>query len=225
MPDVKRLLIKDIPGTDYTYEQAIRVYLWNKAGFDIPGLTKTDKAKLVKAIENDDRLKLFAESVEWISNKATGIIEPGTDWYGGNLSTDINEILQSARQNLLAEWKDNISIIFSEKNLNKIEAIYGSNFREAFEDILWRMENGTNRRHGSNKIVNNFMDWINGSIATTMFVNLRSAVLQGLSTVNFINWHDNNILKAAAAFANLPQFVSDFIMIFNSNWLKQRRKL
>ena len=67
------------------------------------------------------------------------------------------------------------------------------------------------------------MDWINGSIGATMFVNMRSAVLQGLSTVNFINWHDNNPFKAAAAFANLPQFCKDFMMIFNSNWLRQRR--
>ena len=67
------------------------------------------------------------------------------------------------------------------------------------------------------------MNWINGSIGTTMFFNARSAVLQTLSMVNFINFEDNNIFAAAKAFANQKQFWADFIMIFNSDMLKQRR--
>ena len=38
-----------------------------------------------------------------------------------------------------------------------------------------------------------------------------------------MNWHDNNPLKAAKAFANQKQFWSDFSMIFNSDYLKARR--
>tara|TARA_R100000900_G_C3335697_1_gene164245 strand:+ start:5 stop:1486 length:1482 start_codon:yes stop_codon:yes gene_type:complete len=56
-----------------------------------------------------------------------------------------------------------------------------------------------------------------------MFFNIRSAVLQTISATNYINWSDNNPLKAAAAFANQPQFWSDFVMLFNSDYLKQRR--
>jgi len=56
-----------------------------------------------------------------------------------------------------------------------------------------------------------------------MFFNIRSAALQTISTVNFINWADNNMFKAAAAFANQPQFWKDFAFIFNSDMLKQRR--
>merc|ERR1712159_595906 len=56
-----------------------------------------------------------------------------------------------------------------------------------------------------------------------MFFNMRSAVLQTISTVNFINHTDNNMFKAAAAFANQPQFWKDFSFIFNSDMLKQRR--
>ena len=56
-----------------------------------------------------------------------------------------------------------------------------------------------------------------------MFFNARSAVLQTLSTVNFINFGDNNIFKAAARFADQKQFWKDFSMIFNSDVLKQRR--
>ena len=53
--------------------------------------------------------------------------------------------------------------------------------------------------------------------------NTRSALLQTLSIANFINWGDNNPAKAAAAFANQKQFWADFSMLFNSNFLKQRR--
>ena len=47
--------------------------------------------------------------------------------------------------------------------------------------------------------------------------------LQTISSVNFINWSDNNPLKAAAAFANQKQYWSDFATIFNSAKLKERR--
>jgi len=56
-----------------------------------------------------------------------------------------------------------------------------------------------------------------------MFFNTRSALLQTLSTVNFINWGDNNPMAAAKAFSNQKQFWSDFAMLFNSDFLKQRR--
>ena len=56
-----------------------------------------------------------------------------------------------------------------------------------------------------------------------MFFNARSAVLQTLSTVNFINFEDNNIFAASKAFANQKQYWSDFAFIFNSDFLKQRR--
>ena len=50
-----------------------------------------------------------------------------------------------------------------------------------------------------------------------MFFNIRSAVLQTISFANFINWTDNNPLKAAQAFANQPQFWKDFSYIWNSS--------
>ena len=56
-----------------------------------------------------------------------------------------------------------------------------------------------------------------------MFLNRRSAVLQLISNINFINWSDNNPLKAAGAFANQKQYWSDVAYIFNSDKLKQRR--
>ena len=56
-----------------------------------------------------------------------------------------------------------------------------------------------------------------------MFFNMRSAVLQTISAVNFVNWSDNNPLKAAAAFGNQPQYWSDVIKLMNSDYLVERR--
>jgi len=56
-----------------------------------------------------------------------------------------------------------------------------------------------------------------------MFFNVRSAVLQQMSLVNFINFGDNNIFKFAKAFANKKQYWADWSMLFNSDYMKQRR--
>ena len=160
-----------------------------------------------------------------ISKAKDGYVEPSENWAVEDIRTDLmNAVNGIGRKSFFAEFLENSDMVFSEENLNKIEAIYGSNFREALEDMLYRVENGTNRSFGSNRLVNRFMNWINGSIGTTMFFNSRSAVLQTLSTVNFINWSDNNVLAAAKAFANQKQFWADFSMIFNSDMLKQRRE-
>ena len=93
----------------------------------------------------------------------------------------------------------------------------------AIKDILYRTKTGRNRPSGQNKIVNVFMNYLNGSVASTMFFNMRSAVLQQMSMVNFINFADNNIFAAAKAFANQKQYWSDWATIFNSDFMKQRR--
>jgi len=123
----------------------------------------------------------------------------------------------------MKEFIDNKELIFSKENLNKIQAIYGTDFRSSLEDILWRMENGTNRRTGQSKLVNQWTEWVNNSVGAIMFFNFRSAVLQTISAVNFVNWSDNNPLKAGAAIANFPQYAKDFTTLFNSDMLKQRR--
>ena len=57
-----------------------------------------------------------------------------------------------------------------------------------------------------------------------MFFNMRSAVLQLLSIVNFLNFEGNNIFSAAAMFANQKQYWSDFLLLFNSDYLSARRE-
>ncbi len=223
-PEVGKRLRNKAEGTPFTNEDAIRVYLWDKAGFDIPGLFDNQIEDLVEHVENDPELKAFAEGLSIVSRGPEGYIKPNETWVAESIGSDLNNAVDKiGRADFLREWIENKNEIFSPENLNKIEAIYGKGFREALENMLHRMETGKNRIQGKDKIVNWFLDWVNGSVGAVMFVNVRSAVLQTISTVNFINWADNNIFKAAAAFANQPQFWKDFSFIFNSDMLKQRR--
>ena len=216
-PGVIKNINKIVPGTSFTNDTAIRVYLWTKAGFSIPGISKTLQNKLVAHVNNNPNIKAFADGLSIITRRK--------DWVAESIPTDLRNVVDKiGRREFLQEWIDNKNIIFSPENLNKIEALYGSSFRSALEDILYRMEYGGNRKQGSSKIVNMFTDWINGSVGAIMFFNTRSSLLQTMSIVNFINWHDNNIFKASAAFANQKQFWKDFVMLFNSPMLKQRRK-
>tara|TARA_Y100001937_G_scaffold84688_1_gene114556 strand:- start:7870 stop:18288 length:10419 start_codon:yes stop_codon:yes gene_type:complete len=232
MPGVVKNLNNIVEGTDFTYDQAIRVYLWAKNDIEIPGISNRDTKTLVNTIENDQQLKTFADFLGKLTKQPEGYVQPSEYWTVTNIGADLESITSNeGRDFYLQEFKENRRKIFGEwyrgrligPNMNKIEALYGSRYREALEDILWRMENGTNRGFGSNRLTNSFSNWVNNSVGAIMFFNARSAILQTLSTVNFINWSDNNILKAGLAFANQPQFWKDFSYIFNSDMLKQRR--
>ncbi len=224
-PEIRKKLNKKIGDTGFTHSDAIRVYLWDKFGFEIPGLDDSDIKELVDLVKKDIKLQNFADRVGRISKRPEGYVEPNENWISEDIRNDLIAATDKiGRKEFFAKFIENKKIIFSNANLNKIEEVYGTAFRDALEDMLYRIENGTNRTFGKNRFVNNFMDWINGSVGATMFFNARSAVLQTISTVNFINWNDNNIFKAAKAFADQKQFWSDFSMIFNSDMLKQRRR-
>ena len=224
-PEIRKLLTKKTPDGDFFYSDAVRVYLWDKFGFNIPNLNEADKQALVELIKSDPELKAYADSIGKISRVEEGYVEPSENWDIGDIRTDLADATDKVgRKKYFAEFIENVETIFNKDNLNKIEAAYGSNLREALEDVLYRTINGTNRKTGSNRIVNRLLDYLNGSVGAVMFFNARSAVLQQLSFVNFLNFADNNIFAASRAFADQKQFWSDYLMIFNSDMLKQRRK-
>ena len=222
---VHKTLYKKVAGTTFTTDAAIRVYLWDKAGFEIPGLDEATKQKLIDYVEGNTKVKQYADTLSKITRTKEGYIQPKEGWSVGTIASDLNDIVNKVgRKQFLQDWIENKNAIFTPDNMNKIEAVYGTNFRKALENILYRMENGTNRRLSPDSNVNALLDWINGSVGAIMFFNIRSASLQTMSTVNFINWTDNNLFRAGKAFANQKQFWKDFAMLFNSPQLKQRRK-
>ena len=212
-PTVKKLG-KLTPDGDYTYDQAIRVYLWTKSGFEIDGLSKRDAKKLIELVEADESMTAYADGLQLISKREKWV-KPSEYWDAETLLSDLNNMTEKeGRKAYLEEFIENADAIFNDENLYKIEALYGTKHTDALRDILYRMKNGTNRPSGSNKNVNKFNNWLNNSIGAIMFFNRRSALLQTLSTANFINWSDNNPAKAALAFANQPQFWKDFAKNF-----------
>jgi len=216
-------LNKKITGEPYTVGNAIRVYTWGQQGMSIPGLSKTDQKILEDYVTADENLQLFANELIAI-NKDNGYPKPTEGWLAGTITTDLLSGLNTVvRAKYLKQWQNNVDEVFNETNMNKLEAAYGKGYRDALENMLGRMKTGSNRGFKGDTLTGRFIDWINNSVGAIMFFNMRSAVLQTISAVNFVNWSDNNPLKAAAAFGNQPQYWSDVIKLMNSDYLVERR--
>ena len=220
---VPKNLSKKIEGTDYTREQAIRVYIWNKQKMNIPGISDKDISQLSNYVADDANLQAFADQLINMQ-LGDGYVKPKEGWPAGTITTDILEGLNTTkRAKYLNKWQENVDAIFSEENLNKLQAIYGLNYRKALENMLKRMKSGRNRSFPGDSLTGRFTDWLTGSVGAIMFFNTRSAILQTISSINFINFTDNNILAAGKAFANQKQYWSDFMKLINSDFLKERR--
>ncbi len=221
---VPKNLQKKITGEPYTNEQAVRVYIWNKQGMTIPGLSKADLKLLTEHVESKPVYKAFGDQLIAI-NKDDGYSSPKSSWLAGTVTTDLMDNLGTTkRAKHLGEWQRNVDVIFSDKNLNKMEAAFGLAHRQALEGILERMRTGRNRSFQGDSLTGKVTDWLTNSIGTIMFFNTRSALLQTISSVNFINFKDNNIFAAGKAFANQPQYWKDFMSLMNSEFLVDRRR-
>ena len=208
---------------EYTLQNVARVLAWNKQGFDIPGISKTDLKQILDYAKKNPAIDVFAQNLIDI-NKGDGYAAPNADWLGGTISTDLLDGLRTGKRGkYLQQWQENVDIIFSPKNLNKMEAAFGTKYREAMEDILSRMKSGRNRSNKMGRLENRLLDYINNSVGTVMFFNDRSALLQLISSINFIDFGSNNVFKAAKAFANQPQYWKDFMELMNSEFLIERR--
>tara|TARA_B100000768_G_scaffold35175_1_gene33756 strand:- start:1472 stop:9292 length:7821 start_codon:yes stop_codon:yes gene_type:complete len=220
---VPKDLAKKIEGTDYTREQAVRVYIWNKQKMNIPGISDADVSELVSYVADDANLQTFGDQLINMQ-MGDGYVKPKEGWPAGTITTDILEGLNTTkRAKYLKNWQENVDAIFSEENLNKLQAIYGLNYRKALVNVLKRMKSGRNRDFPGDSLTGRFTDWTTGSVGTIMFLNTRSAVLQTISAINFVNFTDNNILAAGKAFANQKQYWADFMKLMNSDFLKERR--
>ena len=220
---VPKNLRKKLPGEPWTREQAVRVYVWNKQGTEVPGISKNDLRDLTKYVAEDAELQVFADQLIAIQ-KGDMYPDPGKSWVSGSISTDMLRGLNTIkRAKYLEQWQANVDAIFSKENKNKLEAAYGIKYVKALENSLERMKTGRNRSFSDDSLTGRFTDWLQGSVGAIMFFNTRSAVLQTLSAVNFVNFTDNNPYAAAKAFANQKQYWKDFTTLMNSDFLKERR--
>jgi len=207
----------------FSYQDVARILAWSKQGITIDGLSKADLAKIEKFGEANPEISLFADELIAI-NKGNGYSYPGSTWNTGNITTDLKHGLDNNyRATALKEWQKNADIIFSNENLNKMEAVMGSKWREAMENMLHRMKTGKNKNKSVGRLEARLLDYINNSVGAIMFLNTKSAVLQTISAINFVNFGDNNPLKAGQAFANQKQYWKDFTKLMNSDFLRDRR--
>jgi len=221
-------LRKKITGEPFTVEQAIRVHTWTKQGMEIPGLSKADLKTMIDYVESKPALMKFSQELIDLG-KGEGYEKPNQSWETGTITTDILKGITETRRDKYLEqsgWTENVNTIFSKENMNKLEAAYGSKWREAMDNMLLRMKTGRNRPANSkdSKLENMALDWLNNSVGAIMFLNTKSAVLQTISAINYINWSDNNPLKAGQAMAKNPkQWAKTFAEVFNSDFLIERR--
>jgi hypothetical protein len=231
-PDIKKKLESLTPDGDFTYDQAIRVAIWNESDIEIPGMSKRDITKLTNLVNNDAQLSAFKQGLIVTGRQGKGWVAPQNDWDASTIISDLHNLTEGeGRKKFLGEFIDNVEEIFGKwdngrltgPNMNKVEALYGTNVREALEDILYRMTTGKNKGFNNDKESSRWARWVNGSTGAIMFLNTRSAVLQLLGAVNFLNFRDNNPYAAAKAFANQKQYWEDFARIWNSDKMKERR--
>ena len=213
----------DIKESLFSKEMAVRVHSWNSQGIEIPGLSKVDLPILVNYVNANPDLKAFSDKlVELKKGQEPAKLTKG--WDAGTITSDLlNDLNTEGRKKLLEVWQQNVDVIFSQKNLNKLEAAYGKSYVKSLEDSLRRMKSGRNTTTTPNTVTDNFVMWLNGAIGNIMFLNRRSAVLQMLSFTNFINFEGNNLYQASKAFANQPQYWKDWIYLMNSDYLVDRR--
>ena len=207
----------------FSKEMAIRVYVWDAQGIDIEGLSDVDLPILVNYVNANPDLKAFGDQLLAL-NKGKKSATPNENWPAGTITSDLlNDLNTEGRKQLLELWQQNVDVIFSSKNMSKLEAAYGENYVVAVKDALRRMKSGRNTVPTPNTVTDTFVRWLNGAVGNIMFLNRRSAVLQLISFTNFINFEGNNLYQASKAFANQPQYWKDWIYLMNSDYLVDRR--
>ena len=225
-------LSKESEVEGFTVEQAVRVRMWAKNGYKIPGINDNLQGRLIMAVRKDMDAMQLVEKLDSLFPDNL-YIEPENNWLAGTILTDVIEFQNTRqRKEYLQPFFDNVSQIIGEfgqgnklvgDNVNKLRATFGNNYIKALENILTRIRSGRNRIISPDDTTNSFMDWVNNSVGTIMFFNTRSALLQTISNFNYINWSDNNVLNAGQAWLNQGQFWKDFAFLYNSDFLKARR--
>ena len=218
----KRLEEK-IGDTYFTNSDAVRVFIWTKQDREIPGISTRERENLMEHVRSNKDLLTLAIRTSML-NKGFGIAEPVENWITGSIQGDLMRSIEKLnRPAYLREWQANVDAYFTEGNLNKMEAQFGSRWRKSMENSLERQRTGKNRYYSTDSQVGKFADQLSGAVLNTLNLNNKSALLQLTSASNFIDWKDNNPIAAAKSFANQPQYWSDFGELMMSDFLKERR--
>lgn len=225
-------------GRSFTVEDAIKVKLWTNLGYAIPDIAQEDLNSLLQVADGIPNVNPYVKGVMALFTKSDGsmyeIEKPkeqrgkkgGTreGWSEVPLKLYISATVNGdVRKHHLKEFSRNADAIFDEYNLNKLAAIYGQKYVDALQESINAMKNGRGEFVAKNPAVRALNTWMNGSIASIMFLNARSAVLQLVSTTNYFNWSDNAPWNAIRAFRDPVRFAKSFVELMQSDFMKIRR--
>ena len=151
-------------------------WLMSKLRIDLRAQDSRQRSPAIVA-GKDPAINTFANQLVLI-NKGDEYYYPGENWRAGTIKGDLLQgISKIKRPKAMEQWLENIKTIFGEYSggkyngqlMNAIEATYGSKYREALEDMLYRIKTGRNKPTGKDGRVNTLMNWLNGSVGSVMF--------------------------------------------------------
>jgi hypothetical protein len=221
----EREAVKRVEKLGYNIDQAVRVYIWNRLNEKIPGISEVEVAQLAGAVHNSERLQAYAKGIMNITKTSDKYPKPTANWFRSNVQYDLfTYATDGVRADFLAPWQANVDAMFDKQNLNKLEARFGGKYVYNLKQMLKRIERGKSRPESTNESFNKALNYVNGSVATIMFLNMRSAALQTISAANYVNWTDNNPVAIGKVIAENPaEFIRVAKKIWSSDALKDRR--
>ena len=200
-----------------TVDQAIRIYLFQETGQEVTGI-KPDKINAaLDYVANTKGVKGLVGKILKVTDGKFDKFEEGT-WLAGSLQGDMfGYFNDSRRKELLKDWNANKEAIFTKENLDKLRVTHGENFVDSLENTFERQWSGRNRNITPDSSTNKLMDWLNNAVGTTMFLNMRSAALQSLSTINYL--FEPGTIRGMLS----PEFAGNVVKLWNSDYLRNRR--
>ena len=115
-----------------------------------------------------------------------------------------------------------MDLMFTDDVKATLRSVYGQPFLDAFENITYRMEYGTNIPQNTSNRVRRWNNWVNNSVGAIMFFNMRSAALQLISTFNYLDFNINSPMAAAGALAQPVRFVKTMNLLLEDSYIKTR---
>jgi len=189
-------------GAPLSNNQLLEVYT-NPNGFD---------SDLVDQVENalSPEVKEFADNLGF---KVEGSVQ-------GSLLNYINkELFKDSMQDFLSYKDQN----FNTEVLNDLGAKMGPAYQSAIDNSLKRMSGSSGQP--TDAITQKWNDWLNNSVGAIMFLNVRSAALQGLSIWNYMS--PSNLYgfnrDLGAIFNPSSEQRKMFTELWNDPMLKERR--
>ena len=201
----------------YSNGQLVKIYNRVQNGHDVSRIAKEDIAAAQAAIDGNTQLAQIAEFVnEHFDNDGTDL-----DWLNKTVGQDVSAAINKhTRTKFMEGFNHNVDTIFDSTTKQKIKETLGADYLSALEGTIKRMKKGSNSQGGK---PNPFLKWAQRSVATTMFLNMRSGVLQLISMFNYIGLPNNGI---GSAVGNVFKkgWGKTFNKLWNSDYLVDRRQ-